>query len=103
MMQFLKSILSSNKRLSVKDEKIEKLEIELESSLRRISRLETQALACSAAIVELSEAINSIAKGTKGLTEEFALITALLQKASENLANENKVISHDADDDGYLN
>ena len=102
MMQFLKSILSSKK----KEMNTKELQADLLDALKRIETLEKQTLAASNAIVELSQAVSSIALGTQELAQEFAVITALLQQASEALIKEQSlpdVTKKEIDDDGYLN
>ena len=105
-MRFLKSILSSKNSKEKNEMVIEELQTALSGALDRIDNLEKQVSSSSIAIVELSQAVNNIAQGTKNLSEEFLVVTTLLQQASEAMINEKDSLlpkAKDKDDDGYLN
>ena len=106
MMQFLKSILSRNKQKKNEQVNILELQTELLSLSKRLTILEDQVLTSSNAILELSQCIQNISKSTQFLSEEFLVVTTLLQQATDSFYAEKEVLSRtkeDIDDDGYLN
>jgi len=105
-MQFLKSILSRNKQKKNEQVNILELQTELLSLSKRLTILEDQVLTSSNAILELSQCIQNISKSTQFLSEEFLVVTTLLQQATDSFYAEKEVLSRtkeDIDDDGYLN
>ena len=106
MMQFLKSILSRNKKKKDEQMKILELQAELSSLSKRLTTLEEQVLTSSSAILELSQCIQDISKSTQYLSEEFLVVTTLLQQATDSVYAEKEALvkaKEDLDDDGYLN